>query len=128
MDPLYRRKNVLSWAFNDWANSAFATTVMAGFFPAFFQKFWSLGVDPTISTSRLGFANGAAGLVVALLAPVLGAIADHGRRRKALLIYFTLLGVTATAALYFIAQGDWHAAFWCFVGASRRALPLRKLR
>ena len=118
MDPLYRRKDVLSWAFNDWANSAFATTVMAGFFPAFFQKFWSIGVEPTISTSRLGFANGVAGLVVALLAPVLGTIADRGSRRKTFLIYFTLFGVAATAALYFVERGDWHAAFWCFVAGS----------
>jgi UMF1 family MFS transporter len=118
VDPLYRRKAVLSWAFNDWANSAFATTVMAGFFPAFFQKFWSLGVDPTVSTSRLGFANGAAGLVVALLAPILGAIADRSSRRKAFLIFFTLCGVCATAALYFVAQGAWHHAFWYFVGGS----------
>ena len=61
---LYTRRPVLAWALYDWANSAFATTVMAGFFPAFFQRFWSLGVDPTVSTSRLGFANGVAGFVV----------------------------------------------------------------
>lgn len=118
MDALYRRKAVLSWAFYDWANSAFATTVMAGFFPAFFQKFWSIGVDPTVSTSRLGFANGVAGLVVAILAPILGAIADRGSRRKRFLIAWTMVGVFCSAALYFVQRGDWLAAFWLFVGGS----------
>ena len=56
----YKRRDTISWAFYDWANSAFFTTVLAGFFPVFFQKFWSVGVDPTVSTSRLGFANGIA--------------------------------------------------------------------
>ena len=69
MNRLYTRRPVLAWALYDWANSAFATTVMAGFFPAFFQRYWSLGVDPTVSTSRLGFANGVAGFVVAVLSP-----------------------------------------------------------
>ena len=41
----------------DWANSAFATTVMAGFFPLFFKKYWSLGTDVNVSTAQLGFGN-----------------------------------------------------------------------
>ena len=67
------RKAVWAWALYDAGNSAFATVVMAGFFPVFFKSFWSAGVDVTVSTARLGFANSAAGLAVALLAPLLGA-------------------------------------------------------
>jgi MFS transporter, UMF1 family len=110
-----RNKPVFAWALYDWANSAFATTVMAGFFPVFFQKFWSTDVTPTETTSRLGYANAAAGLVIALLAPVLGAIADRGGRRKQFLLAWTLLGVGATGALYLIDQGDWTAAAVLFV-------------
>ena len=98
---------MLSWALYDWANSAFATTVMAGFFPAFFQRFWSLGVDPTVSTSRLGFANGIAGFVVAVLAPVIGSIADRSGRRKRALLLWTALGVLATGSLWWVGQGEW---------------------
>lgn len=112
---LYRRKPVLSWAFYDWANSAFATTVMAGFFPAFFQRYWSLGVDPTVSTSRLGLANGIAGFVVALLAPVLGAIADRGGVRRRFLIAWSLLGIVGTALLFFVEQGAWELAVGLFI-------------
>lgn len=118
MTSLFRRKPVLSWALYDWANSAFATTVMAGFFPAFFQRYWSLGVDPTVSTSRLGIANGIAGFIVALLAPVLGAMADRGGRRKRFLIAWSLLGIVGTALLFFVERGDWVSAFVLFTVGS----------
>jgi UMF1 family MFS transporter len=112
---LFTRRPVLSWAMYDWANSAFATTVMAGFFPAFFQRYWSLGVDPTVSTSRLGIANGVAGFVVAVLAPLLGAIADHSRGRKRFLVFWTLVGVLGTALLWFVGRGEWWNAAALFV-------------
>jgi MFS transporter, UMF1 family len=112
---LFKNKPVLSWALYDWANSAFATTVMAGFFPVFLQKFWSSGVASTVTTSRLGFANAIAGAVIAVLAPILGAIADRGGRRKQFMLLWTLLGVGATAALFFVAQGQWFPALLLFV-------------
>ena len=115
MRDLIRNRPVFAWALYDWANSAFATTVMAGFFPLFFQKYWSVGVDPTDTTARLGFANAAAGLVIAALAPILGAIADRGARRKQFMFGWTLLGVGASAALYFVGQGDWVWAAAFFV-------------
>jgi UMF1 family MFS transporter len=110
-----RNRPVLSWALYDWANSAFATTVMAGFFPVFFQKFWSVDVTPTETTSRLGFGSAIAGAVIAVLAPILGAIADRGGRRKQFMFAWTLLGVAATAGLYLAAQGQWLAALVLFV-------------
>jgi MFS transporter, UMF1 family len=106
---------VFAWAMYDWANSAFAATVMAGFFPVFFQRFWSTEVASTETTSRLGYANATAGLVIALLAPVLGAISDRGGRRKQFLLAWTLLGASATGALYFVGQGQWFAAAVLFV-------------
>jgi len=118
VNRLYTRRPVLAWALYDWANSAFATTVMAGFFPAFFQRYWSLGVDPTVSTSRLGFANGVAGFVVAVLAPALGAIADRCGRRKRFLIAWSLIGIVGTGLLWFVGRGEWAAAAALFVVGS----------
>jgi UMF1 family MFS transporter len=115
---LLKNKPVIAWALYDWANSAFATTVMAGFFPLFFQKYWSTGVDPTATTARLGYANAIAGFALALLAPVLGAIGDRGGRRKQFLFAWTLLGVGATGALYFVGQGQWGTAAIFFILAS----------
>jgi UMF1 family MFS transporter len=104
----------LSWALYDWANSAFATTVMAGFFPVFFSRYWSLGADPATTTFRLGMVNAAAGLAIALLAPLLGAIADRGGFRKRMLLAFSLLGICTTFALFFVGQGQWATAALLF--------------
>lgn len=108
------RRAVYAWAFYDWANSAFATTVMAGFFPLFFKEYWNSGVADTVSTFRLGMANSAASLVVVLCAPLLGAIADHLDRRKGFLLLFAALGVVMTGALHFVAAGDWQLAALCY--------------
>jgi UMF1 family MFS transporter len=109
------RRPVLAWAFYDWANSTFATTVMAGFFPAFFRQYWSLGADPTLATFRLGLANGLAGFIVAVLAPILGILADRSARRRWFLLAWTLLGVLATGALYGVGRGQWGMAAALFV-------------
>jgi UMF1 family MFS transporter len=112
------RRPVVAWAFCDWANSAFATTVMAGFFPLFFKQYWNAGVPATESTFRLGVANGVASLVVALIAPLVGAIADKGGARVRLLALFTVLGAAMTAALYLVGKGEWQAATFLYVAAS----------
>jgi UMF1 family MFS transporter len=83
---------------------------MAGFFPVYFRQFWSAGADSALTTARLGMANSVAGLIIALLAPLLGSIADRGGRRKQMLFRFTLLGAGTTFALFFVAQGQWMAA------------------
>ncbi|MFN2309755.1 MAG: MFS transporter [Gammaproteobacteria bacterium] len=108
-------RTVYAWACYDWANSAFATTVMAGFFPLFFKQYWNAGVADTLSTFRLGIANSLASLIVVLLAPLLGAIADRLDRRKGFLLLFAALGVTMTGALHFVAAGAWELAALCYV-------------
>jgi UMF1 family MFS transporter len=112
------RKAVFSWALYDWANSAFATTVMAGFFPVFFNEYWSAGSDTTVTTARLGLANSLAGITVALLAPVLGSIADRGSARKRFLVFFAFMGSLMTASLWMVSRGDWKSAIFVFVLAS----------
>jgi UMF1 family MFS transporter len=113
-----RRRPVVAWALYDWANSAFATTVMAGFFPVFFKQYWNTGVVATESTFRLGVTSGVASLCIALLAPVLGAIADRGGSRIRLLMAFTVLGSAATIALALVPQGQWQLAAGLFLVAS----------
>ena len=102
-----KRKRVISWALYDWANSAFATTVMAGFFPLFFKSFWAADLSPAESTAVIGTTNSLAGLFIMLLAPILGAYSDLGKLKKKFLAFFALLGVLSTGYLYFIPQGDW---------------------
>jgi len=105
---------IWSWALYDWANSAFATTVMAGFFPIFFKMYWSAGFSVTESTYVLGVTNSVASLALAFLAPTLGAIADQGAYRKKLLLMFTLIGVAGSIGLGFVGQGQWMLAVSLF--------------
>lgn len=107
----------LSWAFYDWANSAFSTTVMAGFFPLFFKQYWSGEMAATTSTFYLGLGNSAASLVIMILAPLLGAVADSGGLHKRLLSVFAMLGILATASFFFVGQGMWPVAVIVYVVA-----------
>ncbi|MBW1804938.1 MAG: MFS transporter [Deltaproteobacteria bacterium] len=109
------KRAILGWTLYDWANSAFATTVMAGFFPIFFKQYWCVGVDATVSTARLGLANSVAGIMVALSAPLLGAIADRGTSRKRFLIFFAYMGVVMTSALHMVSKGNWPLAVLLYV-------------
>lgn len=111
-------RKVWGWAFYDWANSAFATAVIAGFFPLFFKQYWSAGADAATSTWHLGVANSIAGLSVALMAPLLGAIADRGGAKRRLLTLFALLGVGMTVGLSLVAKGQWQMALLLYVVAN----------
>ena len=112
------KKAIVGWSLYDWANSAFATTVMAGFFPVFFKQYWSAGADATVSTARLGLANSVSGVLVAVCAPLLGAIADKGSSRKRFLLFFAFMGVVMTSSLSFVAHGNWQLAAFIFVCAT----------
>lgn len=105
-----QKKLIWSWALYDWANSAFATTVMAGFFPLFFKAYWSSGFSVVESTSVLALTNSVASLFLALSAPPLGAIADAGAWRKKFLFVFTLLGALSSIALAGVSEGEWLTA------------------
>jgi UMF1 family MFS transporter len=112
--PVDRRAQ-WSWAFYDWANSAFATTVMAGFFPVFFKSYWAGDLSAVESTAQLGIANSLASLLVVLLAPMLGVTADRAGRKKGLLVLLAVLGILMTAGLYLVAQGQWVLAAAMYV-------------
>jgi UMF1 family MFS transporter len=103
------------WAMYDWANSAFATTVMAGFFPVFFKHYWNADVAVTESTFRLGLANSMASLLIVLTAPLLGAIGDYLGRRKRMLMGFAFLGLLMTGGLYLVGEGEWQLAATVYV-------------
>ena len=104
------RRAIWSWALYDWANSAFVVTVMVAFFPLLLKRYWSAGTEPTVSTFQLGLANAIGGILVALLTPYLGAIADQGRAKKRYLALFAALAIVMTAALALVAQGAWPLA------------------
>lgn len=104
------RRRQYSWALYDWGNSAFATTVIAGLFPIFFEQYWASTLDSGTRTFWLGVASSVSSLVVVLLAPLLGSIADRGGLKKRFLAMFSALGILSTAAFYWVGQGQWMAA------------------
>lgn len=116
LSPATRR--VVAWAFYDWANSAYATVVLAGFFPLFFKQYWAADMPATASTFWLGTANSASSLLIVVLAPLMGAVADRAGARKRYLVRFALLGLIATATLWFVGRGDWGPAAALFAIAT----------
>ena len=114
----FTRRAQIGWALYDWANSAFATTVVAGFFPIFFKTYWSADYAAETSTLQLGLGSALASLIVLFAAPIGGAIADRGHHKKAALALATAVAVAATFALFFVGAGNWLAAMGLFVIAS----------
>ncbi|WP_374035394.1 MFS transporter [Bdellovibrio bacteriovorus] len=109
-----QKKKILSWAFYDWANSGYATTVMAAFFPVFLKQYWSVGTDAVVTTARLGVTISVSSLAIALMSPTLGVIADMKGYKKLFCMVFTLIGVVGCAWMGFIPQGDWVSALWAY--------------
>jgi UMF1 family MFS transporter len=98
--PPKNKLGIAAWCYYDWANSAFTTIVISFVFATYFVS--AVAPDPTTGAAQWGFAISASALVIAILAPVLGAIADRGGRRKPWIIFFTAISVILTAALWFI--------------------------
>ena len=111
-------KKTIAWAFYDWANSAFALSVLAVLFPLVLGSFWSAGDDGATVTARLGWVTFAASVVVCLTAPVFGTIADAGGYRKRFLFVLAFIGAVMTAALGFVGQGQWALAMTVYLFAS----------
>ena len=112
MEPTSKKltKSTWSWALYDWANSAFATTVMAGFFPIFFKSYWASDLSDAESTFAIGSVNSLVGLLIAFSAPVLGAFADAGDSKRKFLFSFAFLGIITTGYLFFIPESSWKLA------------------
>jgi UMF1 family MFS transporter len=103
----------------DWANSAFATTIMAGMFPPFYRALVTeSGLGESLATAYWGYTTSFALLVVALVAPVLGAIADYTGGRKRRVAFFAGLGILSTAAFVFIGTDTWLLASLLYVGGN----------
>ena len=111
-------KQVITWALYDWANSAFALSVLAVLFPLVLGNYWGVDDGGVSATIRLGWITFSASVIVLLIAPILGTIADTGGYRKRFLLLFAITGAVATAGLGFVGQGDWPLALGLYLIAS----------
>ena len=108
------RPELRAWALYDWANSAVVTTIISAIFPIYFYRVAGAGLPDGVATQRFAIATLVAMVGLALLAPILGAVADRRAVKKKLLGIFLSIGVTATASMFFIHTGDWLLALAIF--------------
>ena len=109
------QKIIRSWKMYDWANSAFAATIMAAVLPEFYSSVAGATLGKTTATSYWAYSNTIAMLMIALTAPILGAIADHSGAKKRFLGLFTLVGVLASSLLICIGSGMWFYASLLYI-------------
>jgi UMF1 family MFS transporter len=110
-----RRKQILSWCLYDWANSAFACTIMAAVLPVFYSSVAGANLNKTTASSYWGYTNTIAMLIVACSAPILGALADHRGIKKQFLAFFAGMGIVSTSLLFFVGRGDWFLASLLYI-------------
>lgn len=100
-------KAVRGWLMYDWANSAFATTILAAIMPIYYVSVAGIYLSEETAAYYWGFTQSIATLSVALLSPIMGAIADYTGSKMKFLSFFAVLGALASAAMAFTGEGDW---------------------
>jgi MFS transporter, UMF1 family len=102
-----KKRPVWSWMLYDFGNSAFATTIMAAILPVFYYDVAAKGVQESLAASYWGYSQSIAVLIVAILAPILGAISDYSAAKKRFLMFFAYMGMLASVMLAFVGEGDY---------------------
>ncbi len=115
MQTALQKRSVWAWTMYDWANSSFATTIMAAVLPVYYSQVAAATLPPYLATAYWAYTTSIALLIMAILSPVLGAVADFQGAKKRYLATFMLIGVTGTALLYFVRTGDWLMASLFFI-------------
>ena len=109
------RRDVRAWAMYDWANSPYQTTIVAAVFPIYYKRVAASGLTDADAMSRYAWASAIAILIVAIVAPVLGAIADQSGVKKRMLAVFAGIGITSCFAMFWITEGEWAFALVVFI-------------
>jgi len=107
MDEKQHKRAITAWTMYDWANSAFATTIMAAVLPIYYSSVAANDLEPYQATSAWGYTTTIALLLAAVLTPILGTYADVRGSKKKFLTFFAMLGVLGAALLFFVQTGDW---------------------
>ena len=115
MEDKKYKKIINAWAMYDWANSAFATTIMAVILPIYYSTIAEDSLTATQTTSYWAYTNSIALVLVAIISIALGTIADVRGEKKRFLTIFALIGIAATAFMFFLTSGDWIFASILFI-------------
>lgn len=109
------RKAVRSWIMYDWANSAFVTTMVAAVLPIFYFDVAAKGLPDYMAASYWSYTQTIAMVLVAIMAPFLGAVADLSGYKVRFLRIFAYMGIMATALFVLVGNGDWLLASALFI-------------
>lgn len=112
------KKIINSWALYHWAENAFGTSVMVAILPVYYSQVAASSLTANQATVYWGYTNTIGLIIVALLAPMLGTIANLFGIRKKLLTIFAAIAILTTATLYFVKTGDWLMASVIFIVSS----------
>jgi UMF1 family MFS transporter len=108
VDPKLYKRRIWAWTMYDWANSAFATTILAAVLPVYFsQVAGSTLPSATIATSYWSIGLSVSLFLIAIISPILGTISDIARGKKRFLAVFAGIGIVSTALLVLVGTGDW---------------------
>lgn len=103
----YKRR-IRAWTMYDWANSAFATTILAAVLPVYFSQVAGATLpSATVATAYWSTGLSVSLLLIAILSPILGTISDVMRGKKRFLAIFAGIGIVSTALLVLVSTGDW---------------------
>lgn len=100
-------KKEFNWILYDWANSAYAVAIMTAILPIYFKDVASKGIENHLSTAYWGYGSALATLTLAIIAPILGTIADYRNNKKRFFVLFLFIGIASTALLYTVNEGEW---------------------
>jgi len=100
-------KKYYSWVLYDWANSAYATIVLAGFFPIIFADYYAVSVSDAERTFLLGVSNSIASIILIFIAPLFGLLSDKFSNKKLFLLAFALLSIFSTLILSLISTNSY---------------------
>ncbi len=100
-------REIKAWISYDLGNSAFATTVLAAFFPIFYNQYWSSNIDSTLSAQYLSWTLVISNLTLLFTAPLIGAITDISKSTKKLFISMVMISIIGTGLLYTLEAGLW---------------------
>ena len=108
LDEKEYRRRIWAWTMYDWANSAFATTILAAVLPVYFSQVAGATLpSATIATAYWSTGLSVSLLIIAIISPILGTISDIMRGKKRFLAIFAGIGIVSTALLVLVSTGDW---------------------
>ncbi len=104
-----------SWILQDFGNSAYSIAITTALLPVFFKSYAATTLTPTNATAFWGYANSFATILIVLMAPILGSLADYKGYKKKFFNFFVILAIVSTASLSLVGEDQWVLCLFIYV-------------